>query len=62
MIFKKLMIDSDTFTDDKGEVHPYVCFKTELMGKEVRLFPSQADKKLVAYLAEQELKGQVEKK
>ena len=62
MVIKKLMIDSDTFKDDKGEEHPFVSFKTELMGKEVRLVPSQADKKLAVYLAEQELAKEVEKK
>ena len=62
MVEKKLIIDTDTFTDDKGAEHTFVSFKTELMEKEIRLFPQQVDKKLAIYLAEQELAKGVEKK
>lgn len=56
MKFIKLTVDKASFTDEKGEKHDYISFKTELMGKEVRLYPSANDKKLVNYLAEEELK------
>lgn len=54
MIEKKLTIEISTFKDDKGVEHEFYAFKTELMGKEIKLYPSQNDKKLVNFLVEME--------